>query len=263
MRISENNQGGAPADHISEHYFAAQGTVASWWDPLGDDDRPFREYLLAQQNDLLIRCSVRDKKVLDCCTGRGRMAIAAAQNGAASVVGLDISEEMLAIARANAESADAKIDFRIGSTTIIDVPDESVDVVYCLEALLHLDNPWQALAEFHRVLRRGGMALVTLNGANPLGRLTQPPRQGAHPAGRVALACVTAVNEVMTCLFGFTWHRTRVTARLYSRIFRVPVRPLYRRQVARKLTEAGFMTDQSAVKAGPFVREIRWFATKP
>ena len=262
VTTSEKEQDGMRPEVISEQYFAAPGTVASWWDPLSENDQRFREYLLAQQDDLLVRCDVQGKRVLDCCTGRGRMAIAAAAHGALSVTGIDISDEMLELARANAASAGVAIDFRIDSTAAIDMPCESVDLVYCLEALLHLDDPWQALAEFHRVLRRGGTVILTTNGANPLARLTQPSRKGTHPAGRIALACVTAINEVMTAILGFTWRRTRATGWLYWKLFRVPVRPLYRRQVAGKLATIGFVVQQRAIRSGPFVREIRWFARK-
>jgi ubiquinone/menaquinone biosynthesis C-methylase UbiE len=246
----------------SEQYFAEPGTVVSWWDPLGADDESFKRYSISQQDDLLARCPVVGKKVLDCCTGRGRMAIAAAENGAASVLGLDVAEDMLDIARVNAVHAKVAADFRAGNITQLDMPDQSVDVVFCLEALLHLDDPWRAVKEFHRVLTRGGDAVITTNGANPLARLAQPPRAGARPAGRLILAAVTALNEVMTPSFGFMWRSTRPTGWLYSRIFRVPVRPLYRDQVDRMLKAAGFSVKRWEVKAGPFVREHRWIAHK-
>jgi len=263
-RVTKPNYTSAetPQNVVSEHYFAAQGTVVSWWDPLGSDDEPFRRYLIAQHNDLLTHCPVAGKRVLDCCTGRGRMAIAAAEHGAASVVGVDISEDMLAVARANALNAGVEVEFRCASVTNLGIPDEAVDVVFCLEAILHLDDPWRAAEEFCRVLSRGGSLVITTNGANPLARLTQPCRKGAHPAGRLALAAATAMNEVMTALCGFMWHRTPLTGWLYSKIFRVPVRPLYRGQVTRMLQAAGFSVERWKVKAGPFVREYRWIARK-
>lgn len=252
-----------PESVTSERYFSAQGTVVSWWDPLNNRDEPFRKYSTSQQRDLLAHCPVVGKKVLDCCTGRGRMAIASAEDGAASVIGVDVSEDMLAVARSNAFNAGVAVGFRSGSVTNLDIPDGAVDVVFCLEALLHLDEPWRAVKEFHRVLSRGGKAVITTNGANPLARLAQPSRKGAHPAGRLALAGVTALNEVMTASFGFMWRRTYPTSWLYSKIFRVPVRPLYRGQVTRMFTTAGFTVERWEVKSGPFVREYRWIAHKP
>lgn len=263
MTQPEQIRAKVPEDVVSERYFSAQGTVVSWWDPLGNNDAPFRKYSTAQQRDLLAHCPVAEKRVLDCCTGRGRMAIASAECGAASVIGVDVSEDMLAVARSNALNAGVAVDFKSGSVINLDIPDETVDVVFCLEALLHLDDPWRAVREFHRVLSRGGSVVITTNGANPLARLAQPSRKGAHPAGRLALASVTALNEVMTASFGFMWGRTYLTGWLYSKLFRVPVRPLYRGQVARMFKTAGFSIDRWKVKSGPFVREYRWIAHKP
>lgn len=192
------------------------------------------------------------------------MAIASAEGGAASVIGVDVSEDMLALARSNAYNVGVAVNFRSGSVINLDIPDEAVDVVFCLEALLHLDDPWRAMKEFYRVLSRGGRVVITTNGANPLARLTQPSRKGAHPAGRLALAGVTVLNEVMTACFGFMWRRTRLTGWLYPQIFRVPVRPLYRGQVARMFKTSGFSSvERWAVRSGPFVREYRWIAHKP
>jgi ubiquinone/menaquinone biosynthesis C-methylase UbiE len=262
VTTSEQDRAKGPKSVIAEDYFAAPGTVVSWWDPLGEDDEPFKRYSIEQQRDLLGHCPVAGKRVLDCCTGRGRMAIAAAEGGAASVIAVDVSKDMIAVASSNALHAGVLVDFRIGSATHLDVADEAVDVVFCLEALLHLDDPWRAIKEFYRALSPGGSVVITTNGANPLGRLAQPSRRGAHPAGRLVLATVTALNETMTAAFGFTWSRTPVTAWLYSKIFRVPVRPLYRGQVTRMFKAAGFSTERWTVKSGPFVREHRWIARK-
>ena len=177
------------------------------------------------------------------------------------MTGVDISEDMLAIARSNALDAGVAVDFRYGSTIVSTF--QMKRSMWCLpRGLLHLDDPWQAVAEFRRVLSRGGCAVITTNGANPLARLAQPPRRGAHPAGLATLAAVTALNEVMTASFGFMWRRTRTSGRLYAKVFRVPVRPLYRGQVARMFETAGFAVERWDVKAGPFVREHRWIARK-
>ncbi len=41
------------------------------------------------------------------------------------------------------------------------IPDGSFDGVICLEVLEHVQHPVKAVAEIHRVLRPGGMALVS------------------------------------------------------------------------------------------------------
>ena len=51
-------------------------------------------------------------KVLDLCTGSGAIAISIAKNSVAEVVGVDISDDALAVAKRNAEINDAPVKFR-------------------------------------------------------------------------------------------------------------------------------------------------------
>jgi len=44
--------------------------------------------------------------------------------------------------------------------TDIQYPDESFDAIYCSHVLEHVQEDRQALKEFHRVLKRGGWAIV-------------------------------------------------------------------------------------------------------
>lgn len=48
------------------------------------------------------------------------------------------------------------------------IPDASYDVVLCTEVLEHLHAPARAIAEFHRVLRPGGVLLLTTRFVFPL-----------------------------------------------------------------------------------------------
>lgn len=254
----------------SRSYFEAPGTVATWWDPLGEADGSLRSWMSDQMDALLELSDVRDRRVLDAATGRGRAAISAALRGARSVVAIDVSSEMLGFAERRAREvlnaasyAGPPITFTIGDVAHLAMESECVDVAFLLEVLIHLDEPRMVLRELHRVLAPGGALLVTINGANPLARFFQPPRGGARPASRARLAAVTALNEIMTALFGFTWRKNRLTARVYRSIFRVPVRPLYPRRVRRWLHDAGFAAvSRHVALQGAFPREHRFIATK-
>lgn len=90
-------------------------------------------------------------RVLDVATGPGYVAAAAAARRA-TVVGVDFSAAMLAEARRHAPA----IDFREGDAEALPFPDASFDAVVMNFGLLHLGRPDRALAEAHRVLRRGG-----------------------------------------------------------------------------------------------------------
>ena len=111
-------------------------------------------------------------RVLDVGTGTGVVALLAAARIApeARVVGIDISEEMLATARAKAArlpQAD-RIELRRVDVQTLDVPDASFDVVLSLFAIQHLPDPAAAFAQMHRVLRPGGRLAVALGSGPPL-----------------------------------------------------------------------------------------------
>ncbi|MFI5311529.1 MAG: class I SAM-dependent methyltransferase [Gemmatimonadales bacterium] len=108
------------------------------------------------------------ERVLDVACGSGLVTLraAAAVGEAGSVVGVDISEEMVrllqqVVARAGlsnvtAERMDAE-DLRL--------PDASVDTALCALGLMYVPEPRAALAEMLRVLRPGGRAVAAVWGA--------------------------------------------------------------------------------------------------
>jgi len=89
--------------------------------------------------------------VLDVASGPGYVAAAAARRGA-SVVGLDISSAMVALAT----KAHPDVDFRQGDVHDLALPDGSFDAVVANFLILHLGRPEQAAAELARVLAPGG-----------------------------------------------------------------------------------------------------------
>ena len=96
-------------------------------------------------------------RVLDVASGPGFVSAAAAERGA-SVVGVDIAEAMLAIARQRYP----ELEFRHGSAEALPFGDGSVDAVVANFLLLHLGRPEQAAAEFARVLVPGGRLALTV-----------------------------------------------------------------------------------------------------
>lgn len=86
-------------------------------------------------------------------------------SGAARVVGVDVSERALALARARLElhSIDPRRYELLRTSdaqSAIDLPDASVDFVHCGGVLHHVSDPLRALRELRRVLVDGGRANV-------------------------------------------------------------------------------------------------------
>lgn len=107
---------------------------------------------------LLDAVSARDGvRLLDVASGPGYAAARAAERGA-SVVGVDISNEMVALASA----LHPELDFQVADAQALPFADASFDAVVANFALLHLARPERAAAEFSRVLAPGGRLALTV-----------------------------------------------------------------------------------------------------
>jgi SAM-dependent methyltransferase len=97
--------------------------------------------------------------VLDLGCGSGINTVLLALRGA-HVWGLDISPALIELAeqRLHANGVSTPVNFLIGSAHAIDLPDASVDVVFGIAILHHLDLTMTS-TEVFRVLRPGGRAI--------------------------------------------------------------------------------------------------------
>lgn len=98
--------------------------------------------------------------VLDVASGTGDFAIKLYDKlaGNTKLVGIDISEGMLAKARDKAR--ERKIEFMVADAERIPFEDGSFDAVSCSYGIRNFANPPAALAEFCRVLSSGGRAVI-------------------------------------------------------------------------------------------------------
>ena len=97
-------------------------------------------------------------RVLDVACGTGDLSLLYAQSGAAKVVGLDYTAEMLDIARER--KAHPKIEYVQGDAQALPYEDASFDVLSIAFGLRDVGNPHTALAEFRRVLAPGGRVMI-------------------------------------------------------------------------------------------------------
>ncbi len=110
--------------------------------------------------------------VLDVATGTGRLPRAVLRQPAfdGRVIGLDLSRRMLGEAvRKTAQFAD-RLTFIWQDASRLPFDDDTFDAVTCLEALEFMPDPRLALTELIRVLRPGGVLLLT-NRVGPDARL--------------------------------------------------------------------------------------------
>ena len=100
------------------------------------------------------------RRVLDFGTGTGRMLTLFAPLASESE-GIDLSHQMLTVARANLEQ-DGVVGARVRQGNVTDVPfdDGSADLVIIHQVLHFMDAPNRAIAEAGRVLQPGGQLLI-------------------------------------------------------------------------------------------------------
>jgi len=103
----------------------------------------------------------RGKRLLEVGCGTGTDLLQFARGGA-QVTGVDLTPRSIEIARRRFAVYDCAGTFAIGDAENLAFPDESFDVVYSFGVLHHTPDTEGAINEVHRVLRRGGRAVVML-----------------------------------------------------------------------------------------------------
>lgn len=102
--------------------------------------------------------------VLDLCCGAGASAIPAARatGPAGRVLGIDVAEPLLEMARGKAAREGlANVEFRYGDATRTDLPDGSFDAVICVFGVFFAQDMAGFIAEMWRLVRPGGILAVT------------------------------------------------------------------------------------------------------
>ena len=104
------------------------------------------------------------ERVLDVGCGTGIVAreVAERLGGSGTVTGLDLSPNMLAVARAAANRAGFVIEWRQGNAEQLPFAQSTFDLVLCQFALMFVSDKAAALAEMRRVLTENGRVLVSV-----------------------------------------------------------------------------------------------------
>ncbi len=100
------------------------------------------------------------ERIVDLGTGSGRMLTLLGKSAKMSV-GLDLSQNMLNIARANVTKAGLdKVELRHGDIFATRLPEHSADLVLVHQVLHYLADPAAAVAEASRLVMPGGRLLI-------------------------------------------------------------------------------------------------------
>lgn len=102
-------------------------------------------------------------RILDVGCGTGNFSVKLAEIGC-KVVGIDISQEMLEVAKAKAKEKGLDIEFINMDVCGMKFSDEVFDGVFSMAAFEFIKEPKKAYEEMHRVLKKGGHMLIgTIN----------------------------------------------------------------------------------------------------
>jgi SAM-dependent methyltransferase len=106
---------------------------------------------------------VRAPLVLDVATGTGRLPLAllAQPTFQGRIVGIDLSRRMIAIAAHKLAGYSSRVSLIHHAAEALPFPNDTFDLVTCLEALEFMENPRAVLRELARVLRPGGLLTIT------------------------------------------------------------------------------------------------------
>lgn len=102
------------------------------------------------------------KIMLDVATGTADVAIKAAKLPGIAIKGIDISEKMINIGIQKIEKKGLKntVELSIGDAELIHFSDETFDAVTVAFGVRNFENLNHGLVEMHRVLKKGGAAVI-------------------------------------------------------------------------------------------------------
>jgi ubiquinone/menaquinone biosynthesis C-methylase UbiE len=118
--------------------------------------------LLETTQALMALPNVAQKRVGDIGCGTGRYAMQLVRLGAAQVVGIDLSREMLEIAQRKAHQAELPIEFGLGDLRErLPLPDGALDAAICALTLTFLSELRPVFIELARVLATNGILVIS------------------------------------------------------------------------------------------------------
>ena len=134
-----------------------EGLVATWYTKTTRKDLKRHTFMAKRLAEKI----PANGNVLEIAPGPGYFCIELAKLGKYQITGLDISKSFVEIARTNALEAGVKVDFREGNASAMPFKENTFDFTFCQAAFKNFSEPVKAIAEMYRVLRPGGMSMIS------------------------------------------------------------------------------------------------------
>jgi len=155
------------AQNVDSSEIAKFEALASrWWDK-ESEFKPLHDINPLRLNYIDERARLPGKRVVDIGCGGGILSEGLCQRGA-HVMGIDMGEAPLAVARLHGIEAGIEVEYR--QMTVEALAEEqagSFDVVTCLEMLEHVPDPSSVIKACERLLKPGGHLFLSTINRNP------------------------------------------------------------------------------------------------
>ncbi len=153
-------------------------------------------YDIQKERDFILKKSLPlDGSILEVGTGKGHFAIELAKKGY-RFTSVDVSEEEQKYARMNVAylGLQEHIDFKIADAEELNFDNGSFDIIFAVNMIHHLSDPYKVMDEFTRVIRLAGKIIVSDFNRKGLDlvRKIHGSEGRIHPEGKTAIGEISA-----------------------------------------------------------------------
>ncbi|MDG2107698.1 MAG: bifunctional 2-polyprenyl-6-hydroxyphenol methylase/3-demethylubiquinol 3-O-methyltransferase UbiG [Woeseiaceae bacterium] len=143
-----------------------EALASRWWDPEGEF-RPLHEINPLRLDWIRQHAQLSEARVVDIGCGGGILAESMAISGA-NVMGIDMAEGPLSVARLHQHETDIKVDYRKATAEdLVSQEPGSFDIVTCLEMLEHVPDPSLVIRSCANLVKPGGHIFFSTINRNP------------------------------------------------------------------------------------------------